>query len=153
VCSTFDPRVASAIEQMACSLDRTLRVAEVARAVNLGASHFTRLFRTATGLTPLQYLRSLRLQRARVLLEVSFFTVKEVMAAVGYNDPSHFTRDFVRAHGMTPSAVRARWVRRAIRPACIEVRSSHRNGQTNAEMANESNIERLLAIAKVAKAK
>lgn len=130
-----------------------MRVAEIARAVNLGTSHFTRLFRTATGLTPLQYLRALRLQQARRLLEVSFFTVKEVMAAVGYNDPSHFTRDFVRIHGVTPSDVRARRERPAILPACSEDRSSHRNGQVNGEMANESSIEPFFMIAKVARAK
>lgn len=138
---------------MACSLDRTVRVAEIAGAVNLGTSHFTRLFRAATGLTPLQYLRSLRLQQARRLLEASFFTVKEVMAAVGYNDPSHFTRDFVRTHGLTPTEVRTRRVPPAVSRVCIEMRSSQRNRQMNGEMANESRVERFLTVAKVARAK
>jgi transcriptional regulator GlxA family with amidase domain len=105
--TSCDPRIVWAAEQMACSLDRTLRVADVARAVNLCPSRFSRLFRATMGVTPLQYLRMLRLRQARALLEVTFLSVKEVMARVGYNDPSHFTRDFARVHGTPPSRLRA----------------------------------------------
>ena len=49
-------------------------------------------------------LRALRMERARLLLERAFLTVKEVMAFVGINDPSHFSRDFSRHHGVAPSA-------------------------------------------------
>jgi transcriptional regulator GlxA family with amidase domain len=46
------------------------------------------------------------MERARVLLERTFLSVREVMAQVGFRDPSHFSRDFRRFHGIAPSAVR-----------------------------------------------
>jgi transcriptional regulator GlxA family with amidase domain len=50
--------------------------------------------------------RELRLDHARHLLQTSFLTVKQVMAATGWNDPSHFSRGFKRRHGYTPRAQR-----------------------------------------------
>jgi AraC family transcriptional regulator of arabinose operon len=78
-----------------------------AAAVNLSPSRFSHLFRAETGLSPLRYVRNQRMERARVLLERTFLNVKEVMARVGCNDPSHFARDFRRYHGRPPREWRA----------------------------------------------
>jgi transcriptional regulator GlxA family with amidase domain len=102
-----DPRIDWAIAHIEASLDRPLRIAELARAVNLSTSRFTRLFRVATGDSPARYLQIRRLERARILIETTFFTIKEVMGKVGFNDPSHFTRDFSRQHGISPSGLRS----------------------------------------------
>jgi len=80
--------------------------------VNLSVSRFTLVFRASTGQSPAQYLRQLRLERARVLLETTFLSVKEVRALVGINDASHFTRDFARAYGASPRV----WRERVSRP-------------------------------------
>jgi transcriptional regulator GlxA family with amidase domain len=107
--NTRDSRINWAIGRMNESLDRPLRVADVARAVNLSPSQFTRLFRGATGTSPARYLQLRRLERARLLLETTFLSVKEVMQMVGVRDPSHFSRDFTRHHGMAPSRLRTAW--------------------------------------------
>jgi transcriptional regulator GlxA family with amidase domain len=107
---TGETRIDWAIARIEESLDRPLRVADLARAVNLSPSQFTRLFRSATGTSPARYLQLRRLARARVLIETTFFTIKEVMQMVGINDPSHFSRDFTRHHGIAPSRVRAAWM-------------------------------------------
>ena len=102
-----DPRIDWAVAHIEENLDRPLRITELARAANLSTSRFTHLFRQATGDSPARYLRVRRLERARVLIETTFFTIKEVMGKVGFNDPSHFTRDFSRHHGISPSGIRA----------------------------------------------
>ena len=91
---------------MSGCLDQSIRIVDLARAVNLSASRFTLLFRAETGLSPARYLQALRLEEARTLIQSSFLSVKEVMARVGFNDPSHFTRSFVRQHGVAPSRLR-----------------------------------------------
>ncbi len=112
----MDPRVAHVIERMEIDLDRDVPVAELAGAVNLSPSRFAYLFRRETGMPPGRYLHQLRMERARLLLERTFLSVKEVMAFVGVNDPSHFSRDFRRHHGLPPTGVRARsW---APEPCC-----------------------------------
>ena len=63
-----------------------------------------------TGLAPGQFLRALRLQAARELLESSPLSVKEVMAKAGFNDKSYFTRAFKQAFGASPSSYRSQFV-------------------------------------------
>jgi AraC-like DNA-binding protein len=102
-----DRRIDWAIAHIEHNLQQPLRVREIAQTVNLSTSRFTRLFRAVTGDSPARYIQMRRLERARLLIERTFLTVKEVMGRVGYNDPSHFTRDFARQYGVTPSRVRA----------------------------------------------
>src|SRR5687768_7516842 len=104
----MDPRIAHAIARIEQDFDAGLTVDALAADVNLSASRFTHLFRRDTGLSPARFVRVLRMERARVLLERTFLTVKEVMAYVGVNDPSHFTRDFRRHHGVPPTGLRQR---------------------------------------------
>lgn len=58
-------------------------------------------------MSPGQYLKALRLEKARGLLEATSLSVKEVRARVGMQDQSHFVRDFNRVYGVTPSQYRA----------------------------------------------
>jgi transcriptional regulator GlxA family with amidase domain len=83
-----------------------LSVEELARAVNLSPAHLRRLFQRELGRSPARVCRELRLDHARHLLQTSFLTVKEVMAETGWNDPSHFSREFKRRYGHTPGALR-----------------------------------------------
>lgn len=102
----IDPRISWIVAHMQRNFAEPVPVGELAALINLSPSRFRALFRAQTGVSPAQFLRRLRLRRARLLLLHSFLTVKEVMAAVGYSDPSHFARDFRRAHGTSPSALR-----------------------------------------------
>jgi AraC family transcriptional regulator of arabinose operon len=95
---------------MQTRMQQPFTMADLAAAVNLSPSRFRHLFTSQTGLAPARYLRRMRLRRARLLIERSFLSVKEVMALVGYNDPSHFSRDFKRQHGVLPSSLRGREV-------------------------------------------
>jgi AraC family transcriptional regulator len=74
----------------------SLRV-RLARAVNLTSFHFCHLFKAETGNSPARYLKALRLERARELLETTFLSTKEIRSLVGLNDESHFARVRVRS--------------------------------------------------------
>ena len=102
----MDRRIAHAIEQMHAARCG-VRIADLARGVNLSTSRFTHLFHEEVGTSPARYLHALRMTRARLLLERTFLSVKEVMAQVGCNDPSHFSRDFRRFYGASPRQWRA----------------------------------------------
>jgi transcriptional regulator GlxA family with amidase domain len=101
-----DPRVRYVISLLEQRQAQPPSLRELARAVNLSPAHLTRLFRRETGRSPARFGRELRLDHARHLLQTSFLTVKQVMAASGWNDPSHFCRDFKRRHGHNPRTVR-----------------------------------------------
>jgi transcriptional regulator GlxA family with amidase domain len=110
----MDQRVEKAIRLMQENLNRKLLPIEIARAVNLSLAHLRYLFKAETGMSPAQYLRSLRMRQAGRLLETTFLSVKEVMHRTGVNDESHFTRDFKKVYGMTPAqySVRRRGLER-----------------------------------------
>ena len=93
------------------NLNRQLIPGEIAAAVNLSPAHLRYLFKTETGQSPAQYLRSLRMQEAERLLKTTFLSVKEVMHRIGVRDESHFTRDFKKLYGMAPAQYGARYRR------------------------------------------
>jgi AraC-like DNA-binding protein len=88
------------IEQRAA--DR-LSVDGIARHVAMSPSHFAHRFREVAQLSPMQYLKHVRLDRARVLLLASGQGASEVARAVGYASAAHFTRDFKRQFGLAPT--------------------------------------------------
>src|SRR5579872_2986763 len=102
-----DPRITWIVDFMLRHMSEPLTIATLAERVNLSRSRFTALFVAQTGTAPMRYLQRARLRRARLLVDRTFLTVKEIMGAVGYSDPSHFTRDFRREHGVAPSMLRS----------------------------------------------
>ena len=64
---------------------------------------FRRQFKRYTGVSPMQYLVSLRITNARNLLENTDYNVAQVADAVGYENPAYFRRLFYKHTGMTPS--------------------------------------------------
>lgn len=82
-------------------------VATMARSVGLSVSHFTRAFRSSVGCSPKQYELECRLQRAAELLSAAgVYSVGDVAAAVGFEDPSYFARRFRRRFGRAPAHFR-----------------------------------------------
>ena len=102
----MDSRVRQAINLLSEDLSRDFDSKALAASVNLSQSRLRHLFKDETGLTPAQYLKRLRLDHARELLDRSFLRLKEVMPLVGINDESHFVRDFKKAHGLPPRQYR-----------------------------------------------
>jgi len=103
-----DERVRTAVNLLKAHPDRRFRISELAHAVNLSPWHFSHLFLKEIQTPPSQFSRRLKFERAKNLLESTFLSVKEVMAAVGVNDKSHFTRDFKKIYGLSPSEYRRR---------------------------------------------
>ena len=108
----MNPKVRAAIAFVHDNLHRDIYVAEVAHLVTLSRSRFCHLFKSEVGLSLIQYLRKVRMEKARDLLVTSFASVKVVAAEVGYNDPTHFEREFKKTYGSTPLQHRARYLAR-----------------------------------------
>lgn len=84
--------------------DPDFSVGHLADALHLSVSQLQRKISAMTNLTPVQIIRDLRLRRAKELLQSTDLTVAEVAYQAGFNDPSYFTRLFVRELNCTPSA-------------------------------------------------
>ncbi len=86
-----------------------VRFDALARELGMSPRNFTRRFKAATGLAPLEYLQRLRITAARRLLEQGEIRIQDVGGAVGYEDLAFFRRLFKRHTGLSPQAYRARF--------------------------------------------
>jgi transcriptional regulator GlxA family with amidase domain len=79
---------------------------QVTEHANIPERTLKRRFRAATGMTLIEYLQNLRVEKAKRLLEDSDIPIDEISAAAGYEDASFFRRLFKRRMGLTPSQYR-----------------------------------------------
>jgi hypothetical protein len=95
---------------------------------------------------PIRYLRLLRMERAKDLLESSFLSVKEIAYQVGLNDESHFVRDFKSTYGFSPALYRSRFKNKAASEAHNGSGNGH--GPTNGNGAQKQGARHLVQIVK-----
>ena len=81
-------------------------VADMAAAAGYSRHHFSRLFKEAEGVSPLQYLLGIRVEKAFVLLRTTTLTLKEIAQRCGFYDTAHLNRSFARFMQVTPGVVR-----------------------------------------------
>ncbi|MCB8924891.1 MAG: AraC family transcriptional regulator [Ardenticatenaceae bacterium] len=94
--------IARAIERLREAYDQQIRIEEVAEEVGLSVSSFHHQFKAVTALTPLQFQKRLRLQEARRLMVGEDLDATTTAFRVGYNDASHFNREYKRLFGLPP---------------------------------------------------
>jgi transcriptional regulator GlxA family with amidase domain len=83
-------------------------LSELAHLANMSVRSFSRAFKEATGLTPVQYQQRLRLEVAATLLQNSDLSIEAIAARCGFDDARHFRRLWQRYFGNAPSATRKR---------------------------------------------
>ncbi len=104
----MDPRVKIVIALIQDDLRNSPSVEHLAQLLHLSPSRFNHIFRAETNVSLVQYVKALKMRRAKELLETTFLSVKETMSTVGLSDLSHFVRDFKKTYGVTPTQYRKR---------------------------------------------
>lgn len=87
--------------------DPDFSVEELSREMGMSRVHLYKKLLALTGKTPIEFIRTIRLQRAAQLLEKSQLTVSEVAYEVGFNNPKYFTRYFKEQFNILPSVYAA----------------------------------------------
>lgn len=105
----MDKRVEKILEMMRADVRGELSLTQFAHSVNLSVWRLSHIFKSDVGMPPIKYLKLLRMERAKGLLESSFLSVKEIAFQVGLNDESHFVRDFKSTYGHSPTSYRAQF--------------------------------------------
>ena len=83
-----------------------LNVEKLADEFNLSRSQLYRKIKALTGLTANEFIRKIRLERAKKLLEASDNPVNEVSFSVGFSSPSYFSKCFKNHFGILPTEVK-----------------------------------------------
>lgn len=87
-----------------------ISVAVLARIAHVSPRALQRKFQKVFRMSPLQYVRRVRISKASRLLASSQKSIKAIAACTGFSDQSHLTREFVRCVGATPRAYRMRYL-------------------------------------------
>ena len=102
------PQIARARVFIGEHQDEDLSLSEVARAVNMSAFYFCKMFKQATGLTFTDYLARIRVEKVKNLLLDPHKRVSEAAFAAGFQSLSQFNRVFRKVAGEAPSTYRDR---------------------------------------------
>ncbi|MGC5775527.1 AraC family transcriptional regulator [Paenibacillus pabuli] len=97
------------------ALDQTLEIIEfryaehlsreiLAKAAGLSVWHYSRVFKSQTGISPMEYVNSIRMDRAKEMLMMPGQTIRNIAAQVGFQDEFYFSRKFKKHVGVSPTA-------------------------------------------------
>jgi AraC family transcriptional regulator of arabinose operon len=103
----MDRRVREAIDRVCRDLAAPWEVAALARVAGMSPSRFAHRFTAEVGESPRRFVERQRIERGRHLLRTSDLGIAEIAAAVGYDDPFHFSTRFRALTGLAPRAYRA----------------------------------------------
>jgi AraC-like DNA-binding protein len=95
-------RIARAIAWLHQEFDQPLRVDDLAQELGMSVSSFYHHFKAVTAMSPLQFQKQIRLQEARRLMLSDDLDAASAGYRVGYNDASHFNREYKRLFGLPP---------------------------------------------------
>ncbi|MBO0801326.1 MAG: helix-turn-helix transcriptional regulator [Blastocatellia bacterium] len=86
--------------------EQEISLAVVAEEVGMSYYHFSRAFKQAMGLSPINYITHQRMERAKRLLTETELSIAEIALRAGFSSQSHFTTSFRRLAGVTPRTFR-----------------------------------------------
>jgi len=111
-------RIASAVKRLHEAFDQSISIERLAEELGMSVSSFHQHFKAVTGMTPLKFQKQLQLQEARRLMLSEDLDAATAGYRVGYNDASHFSREYKRLFGAPPMQDVAR-LREAARESAL----------------------------------
>ncbi len=100
--SRIATRIQKSLNFIQTEFHRPLGISELAAQIAMSPSHYSHSFRQVAGVTPMRYLKNIRLDAAKGLLRGNSLRATEVAEQVGFASVEHFTREFRNRFDMTP---------------------------------------------------
>lgn len=88
------------------NIEKQISLADICAYIGRSQSYCSEMFRRFTGMSPVQYLQTLRIQTAAHLMDVTSMKINQVCLKVGISDPYYFSRLFSKTMGMSPKEYR-----------------------------------------------
>ena len=78
-------------------------ISDLAKTLGIESSYFSKLFKNKIGITPIEYLTKIRVEKAMQLLKFPPYSIKNIAASVGFSDPLYFSKKFKQYTGLNPT--------------------------------------------------
>ena len=98
----YTPSIATAVRRLRQGFDQPFRIETLARELGMSVSSLQHHFKAVTAMSPLQFQKRLRLQEARRLMLGEDLDAASAAYRVGYQDASHFNREYKSLFGVPP---------------------------------------------------
>lgn len=98
-------KIEKALQDVQVNYSKQYDVESLAKSVNMSVSSFHQAFKNVTSTSPIQYLKKIRLSKAKDFLVEQNASVTEAALHVGYESVSQFNREFKRYYGVTPGSI------------------------------------------------
>ena len=92
------------IDFMKKNIDKKFTIEDLSAQQRLSVSHYSRIFKQRTGMSPIQYFNQLKIQQSCQYLYFTNMNIKEICLHIGFDDPFYFSRLFTKLMGVSPSA-------------------------------------------------
>lgn len=96
-------RIARVLRHIHADYAKPMSIDELAKKAGMSAASFHHYFKVVTSSSPLQYIKRIRLDQAKLLMAHEEHNASSAAQAVGYESASQFSREYKRVYGMTPS--------------------------------------------------
>ncbi|MGO4495322.1 AraC family transcriptional regulator [Paenibacillus sp. 2RAB27] len=99
-------QIGQAIRYLELQYTQAVSIEHLARNLGYHRTYLCKMFKQYTGLSPMQYLFNIRMERAKQLLMTTAMTIDQVASSVGFNDALYFSKQFHKWSGSAPSVYR-----------------------------------------------
>ena len=99
-------RISRVVDYIVENIEQNIDLNEMSKLADMSVNNFHKLFKKAMNDTPIQYIKKIRLEKAKQLILYNNMKVVEASNAVGYDNVSQFSREFKRSFGYPPSEIK-----------------------------------------------
>ncbi|QHT62122.1 AraC family transcriptional regulator [Paenibacillus lycopersici] len=104
----IERQIKRAVRWLSFQYAQPISIEELSRSLGYHRTHLSKMFKQVTGVSPMQFLLKVRMERAKELLnDQHYLSIDQVASSVGYPDALYFSKQFRKAFGCSPSEYRA----------------------------------------------
>ena len=96
-------KIMPAIEYIAQNYNKRMYNDELASVTGLSTVYFRKLFKDVMGISPINYIQSVKIGKAKKMLNSDYSSITDIAYSLGYNNVYEFSRDFKKYTGISPS--------------------------------------------------
>jgi AraC family transcriptional regulator len=101
-----DDTISSVTEYISKNISSTISLSDLAKQANLSPFYFSKVFKKATGFSPIEYVSKTRIDLAKTMLKTTAKSINEIAVDLGYSSSSSFINAFMRSVGISPNRFR-----------------------------------------------